>query len=254
MERAARQGRTTGQLHNETAYGLVKFVDGGTSQVVVRKPLSALKIPKDLDSVRDPTLREALQRLWFQIGLEGGNAPVFAERAATEGVRLNGKVQRVKRVRVVQNLRVVPISSREDPAGKPYKGYKADSNEFAVIWEGDGKWKIVAVPSFYANQPNLDLSKFRPHPTAKRTMRLHKNDMGALGTGAERHIVVVRKFSVGRVILDDHNEADIDGRERRAEMDRNKSIYSATRLLKEGFRKIGVDEIGRVLDPGPRST
>ncbi len=268
------EGKTTGQLHNETAYGLVKFVENGPSQVVVRKPLSALKIPKDLKSVRDPALRDALKKLWAEVKAAGGNATEFAERAATDGVPLNGRLQRARRVRVVQNLQVIPISPRETPAGKPYKGYKSDSNEFADVWEvrvgkdrkGGWKttWKIVVVPTFEANQRCFNIDKFRPltsrgqhrgkpDPTAKRLMRLHKNDMGALGEGAGRRIVQVRQCYTASVVLADHNEADVDGRERKGELDRNKSIYSATRLLQEGFRKVGVDEIGRVLDPGPRS-
>ena len=251
------QGKTTGQLHNETAYGLVELVDGGLSKVVTRRQLSTgangwPKTRKDLYYVRDDALRTALLELWYA---EGGKLTAFVQ-SANEGVWLNGRLQHVQRVRVVQNLHVVPIRPREDPAGKPYKGYKSDTNEFAVVWEIPSKkknWKIVAVPTFYANQRHFDLNRFRPHPVAKRIMRLHKNDMGALGTGAERRIVRVRKFGDGYVVLDDHNEADIDGRERRREIARNNGL-SALRLREQGFRKVGVDEIGRVSDPGPRST
>jgi len=76
--------------------------------------------------------------------------------------------------------------------------------------------------------------------------------MGALGEGDNRRIVQVRKFSEGRIVLDHHLEADVDGRERRKEIIRNNG-HSASRLRSEGFRKIHVDEIGRVRDPGPKS-
>ena len=49
----ANRGKTTGQLHNETAYGLIKLVKDGPSQVVVRKKLSDFKRRGDFDSVRD---------------------------------------------------------------------------------------------------------------------------------------------------------------------------------------------------------
>lgn len=245
-------GKTTGQLHKATAYGIIKSDDDGKSKVVVRKQLATgangwPKTRKDLETVRDESLQAALLKLW---DTEGGKPANFVKRT-NEGVWLNGRCQRVRRVRVVQNLRVVPIRPKNDIAGKPYKGYKSDSNEFADIWKHNERWKIVVVPTFDANQPEFDLNRFRPHPAAKRLMRLHKNDMGALGEGPERRIVRVRKCDAKTIVLDDHNEADMDGRERKGEMDRNKNIYSATRLRKEGFRKISVDEIGRVRDPGP---
>ena len=34
------KGKTTGQLHNATAYGIIELVEGGLSEVVRRKPLS----------------------------------------------------------------------------------------------------------------------------------------------------------------------------------------------------------------------
>ena len=165
-------------------------------------------------------------------------------------------------------MSVVPI---KDSAGKPYKGYWTDGNEFADIWQmGDkGKtWRIVVVSTFDANQRDFDKTfdkKFRPKtttrgkykgkpdPTAKRLMRLYKGDMGALGEGDNRRIVRVRKFSEGKVFLDPHVEADVDARERRKEI-HWKAQYSASRIRSEGFRKIHVDEIGRMRDPGPRSS
>ena len=37
------KGKTTGQLHNETAYGLVELAESGPSKVVVRKKLTDFK-------------------------------------------------------------------------------------------------------------------------------------------------------------------------------------------------------------------
>ena len=86
-------------------------------------------------------------------------------------------------------------------------------------------------------------------------MRLQIDDMGALGMGTERHIVRVRKMWTSKsgvfVVLDDHNETNVDARVRKKEMKVNQ--YSARQLKQQGFRKVGVDEIGRVQDPGPRS-
>ena len=253
---------TTGQLHNETAYGLIEFSENRPSIVVVRKKLSDFKRRGDIDAVRDTTLRAALLELWDKVHWEGGKAADFAEKAATKGVPLGRHHRPAQSVRVVENLNVVAI---RDGDGRPLKGYKPDSNAFADIWEMRDRsknWKIVVVSTFDANQPDFHIEKFRPttargkhrgkpDPAAKWLMRLHKDDMGALGSGPDRRIVRVRQIWSGTVVLDDHNEADVDARERKGEMDRSKSGYSARRLREEGFRRIGVDEIGRVRDPGP---
>ena len=256
------QGKTTGQLHNETAYGLVELSENGPSQVVRRKKLSAFKKKSELKAVRDPTMRKALTELWEQvesdIQAEGGKASEalarFAEQAANIGVLLEDRRQTVRRVRILEKQSVIPI---KDHSGRPYKGYIRGGNEFADVWRmRDGSWKIVIVPTFEANQPDFRLDKFRPadrsgrkDPTAKRLMRLQINDMGAIGEGEDRRIVRVRKMTVGKIFLDDHNEADVDRRIRNKEIESGQ--FSASKLQQSGFRRVGVDEIGRVLDPGP---
>ncbi len=73
-----KQGSTTGQLHNETAYGFVDFEDD-PSKVVVRKKLSDFKKRGDIDDVRDTTLRAALLELWDKVHWKGGKAPLRRE-------------------------------------------------------------------------------------------------------------------------------------------------------------------------------
>ena len=262
------KGKTTGQLHNETAYGLIELAEDRPSTVVVRKELDKLKRsdlepvrdsePRTRKGVRDLALRGALLDLWDSVG---GKAAEFAERAATEGVLLRGCRQKVRRVRVVENLRVIPI---RDSDGRPYKGYLPDSNEFVDVWRmRDGGWQLVVVPKFDANQPDFDTSKFRPvtprgkhkgrpDPTARRLMRLHVDDMGALGKGPTPRIVRVRKITNARsgafVVLDDHNEANVPDR---VGKDMKESRYSASKLREHSFRKVRVDETGRMRDPGP---
>ena len=268
------KGKTTGQLHNETAYGLLEPLgdrDDGRYKVVVRKELSKFKKRSDLDTVRDPTMRNALQELWDEVG---GKPAEFAVQAWDTGVPMpNGARHKVRRVRVVEEQRVIPIADKK--TGKHYKGYLPGGNEFADIWRlRDGTWQMTVVPKFYANQPGFDIERFRPKdkktgkpdPVAKRLMRLQIDDMGALGMGTERRIVRVRKITDAKtgplVVLDDHNESNVDKRITKARELRKKGLdhedireqkYSARQLKQQGFRKVGVDEIGRVQDPGPRS-
>ena len=249
-------GATTGQLHKDTAYGIIRLNEAHPSEVVRRKPLRDFKTKKHIEAVRDPALRDALNRLWDEVG---GKPAEFAGHAEHEGVIVNGRRQKVRRVRVRESQRVIPI---RDADGKAYKGYRPGGNEFADVWQmRDGSWQTVIVSTFDANQPDFDIEKFRPKttrgkqhkgkpdPSAKRLMRLQIDDMGALGEGAERRIVRVRKMSGALVWLDEHKEANVAARIGKKELRDHK--YSAKQLKEQGFRKIHVDEIGRVRDPGP---
>lgn len=236
-------GQTTGQLHEATAYGVIEPAGDGRHKVVLRKDLSRFTA-KDLENVPDQALRDALRRLWDEMG---GNAAEFAERAADPGVVVNNRRQKVRRVRLYSEQRVIRI---KDANGEAYKGYLPGGNEFADIWRlPGGGWQTVVVSRFDANQHGFNADDLRPHPAAKRLMRLQINDMGALGEGPNRRIVRVRSTSVraqkGRrprisVCLDLHNEAQAKETE-----------YSANQLREQGFRKVRVDEIGRVFDRGP---
>ena len=181
--------------------------------------------------------------------------PDFATRAANKDVLLNNRPQYVRSVRVVERLTIIPIKPKNDKDGKPYKGYKPDKNEFADVWQmRDGNWKIEVVHTFDANQPDFQMKrpvtsrgkyKGKPDPAAKWLMRLRINDMGTLGEGEECRIVHVRKINADSVVLDDHSEANVDKRERDKKITRNAG-HSATKLRDEKFRKVVVDEIGRV--------
>ena len=254
---------TTGQLHNETAYGLVELKEDGASIVVTRKMLTDFKRRSDLDSVRDTSLRSALLKEWDDVGAENDKSrvPIFADRAATNGVFVGSKRQRVRHIRVIDEQRVIPV---RDSAGEPYKGYLPGGNEFVDVWRmRDRDWQMVVVPRFHANQPDFDVEGFRPRtskgkhkgksdPRAKRLMRIRIDDMGALGNGQDRRIVRVRKITNASngvfVFLDGHNEADVANRVARKEMRAGK--YSARQLQSLGFRVVKVSAIGRVNDPG----
>ncbi len=262
--------KTSGQLHKDTAYGLMETPGNGPIKVVTRKPLADFEQKKELDAAPDPKLREALQALWDETGGNrkkrkesgGDGAPSFADKARDEGVLMNGRRHFIRRVRVVEKWDVLPV---KDESGKAYKGYVRGGNEFADIWripagkDKDGKrrkagWKIVVVPTFEFNQRGFDEKEFKPHPAAKRLTRIHRDDMAALGEGAARVIVRVRKISGGKepsIVLDPHNEANVAKRAKDANDPMKENAYRASKLMEKGFRKVSVDEIGRLRDPGP---
>ena len=265
--------KTSGQLHKDTAYGLMETPGNGPIKVVTRKPLADFAQKKELDAVRDPKLRQTLQALWDETGGnrkrrkesggdDGDGAPSFADKARDEGVLMNGRLHFIRRVRVVEKWDVLPV---KDESGKAYKGYVRGGNEFADIWripvgkDKDGKrrkavWKIVVVPTFEFNQRGFDEKEFKPHPAAKRLTRIHRDDMAALGEGAARIIVRVRKISGGKepsIVLDPHKEANVAKRAKDPNDSMKENVYRASKLMEKGFRKVSVDEIGRLRDPGP---
>ena len=278
-------GKTTGKLHLATAYGLREDPKpgGGAMKVVIRMDLAHVKRRADLAAVRDPGLRDALLSMWDaaeadkpeldraeeELARREERRPrkqsvgaLFAQRAWTDGVNVNGRVQHVRRVRVVDKLSVVPIT---DAQGRAYKGYVRGSNAFADIWRmRDGSWQTIVVPTFEFNQKKFSIEQFRPKskdgrpdPAAKRLMRLHIDDMGALGEGQDCRIVRVRKIANSqrgaRIVLDAHNEANVASRAKDPSDPVKEIEYRTGQLQRQGFRLIAVDEIGRVRDPGPRS-
>jgi len=214
--------------------------------------------------VRDPALRVALINEWETFKASpSASAPAregdaskklrnpaieFAHRMATEGLSLSGRKVKVRRVRLVEELAVVTIQDRK--SGKPYKAYKPDGNAFADIYAlPNGRWTAVVIRTFDANQPDFDPVKYRPHPGAKRMMRLHINDMVAVGRDENRRVLRIVKMSGQNITMADHYEGGALKARDADKADPFKYFAkSAGELGKLGFRKVGVDELGRLND------
>ena len=242
------KGGTTGRLHDATAYGLLEPPGDGPARVSIRKKLADFDAA-DLQAVRGKALKEALMNLWESVN---GDAAEFARRAAEDGVLVAGRPRIVRKARIEEKQRVVAVADKK--AGAAYKGHLRGGNEFADVWRlPDGDWRGVVVPTFEFNQPEFNEMRLRPDPGAKRLARIYKGDMAAIGEGPDRRIVRVRKIDNAKngavVYMDDHNEANVDKRIRKKELKEKK--YSVRQLRANKFRKVGVDEIGRLRDPGP---
>ena len=241
-----KQGKdsTTGQLHNDTAYGVVD-----ATTVVSRTPLLSLN-PGDIavtskgKNIRDPQLQKALE------GATRGKEGKAFETALRDFAARPGPYQGLRRVRLIETLQEsarVEIGSR--PSGGPLKAYKGDSNHCYELWRlPDGKVKQQVVTTFEAHAgPGK-----RPHSAAKRILRVFKRDMVALEREGETLICYVQKFNqAGILFLAPHLESNADARDR----DRNDEFallrMSPGPMYKAGIRRVIVDEIGRLRDPGP---
>lgn len=247
------KGQTAGKLHNDTAYGLTGEKDErGNDLVVSRKPLSAFKAAKDLDGIRDGKLREAMQEATY--GLAGRDFEQAVHKLARQE-RLDGKdnpFRNLRRIRVVEPLKTIPIRDR---TGKAYKGYKGDSNHRYDVWKlPDGKWVAEVVTTFDAHQPGWQSAIRQRHPTAKKVLSLNQDDAVAADGEDGRIIYRVVKFNTaGQIYLAPHNEAGALKARDAEPNDPFKYVSKAASGLKAiNARQVRVDEIGQVFDPGPR--
>lgn len=239
-------------LHNDTAYGPIAGAKDGEPNVVVRRPIETLAEMKsdDAERVRDPVLREKL-RAALTIPDKAGRKAALAAIEHPTGVP-------VRRVRMVERLdSTVAIADRR--TGRRYKVMKRDGNHRAEVWRmPDGKLKLWVVSTFDAAQEaearrlGRKVPDLRPHPAAKLLMRLHKNDLVAMGQGEARRILLVVNLDPGRLVFADHFETGNIRERHRNPDDRFRYVMlSATGMQREGVRAVSVDPAGVVRDPGP---
>ncbi len=250
--------QTAGRLHNDTAYGLTGERDAkGNTIVVHRVPLTSLK-PADLEGdatrgVREPDLKAALRDY-----TKGKDGKAF-EEALRKFPELGAlQFRGIRRARVVEPLTVIEIRDRK---GRPYKGYKGDSNYRYDVWEmPDGRWQAEVVSTFDAHQAGW-ISKIRTDcPTARKILSLHQHDLVAIDQAEGRRLMRVVKFGQnGQITLVEPQEAGDLKRRDATPNDQDPFKYMAPTaggLKKLLARQVRIDELGRVQDPGfpPRKT
>lgn len=230
---------TTGQLHNDTAYGLTGQSLNGVPLVVTRKPFDTLT-PAMVDKLRDRDLAEALA-----LATKGKDGKDYQTALRAFAAR-PGPYHGIRRVRIIEPIHVIEI---RNPKGVAYKGYKGGSNYCYEVWQlPDGTIREWVVDTYSANKGDFG----RPHSAAKRILRLFKNDMVRLDTSKFGPVIAtVEKFDGnGTIEMVTHNQGNADQRYRKDKED----IFIRMRpssLLKSGARRVLVDEIGRIRDPGP---
>lgn len=238
--------RTAGALHNDTAYGLTGTTDAkGTPLVVHRIPLQSLK-PEHLGDdpgrgVRDMALRAALAEF-----AKGQKLEDALRRFPTHGPL---DYRGIRRLRVIEPLNVIPVRDRQ---GRPYKGYKGDSNYRYDVWEmPDGAWQAEVVSMFDAHQPGWTSAIRQGCPTARKVLGLHRDDVLAVERDGQRELLRVVKFSPKQLALAAPNETG-KLKDRAADPDDPfRYVYPSPGTLKSWCaRQVRIDELGRVLDPG----
>lgn len=230
-------------MHNDTAYGITKGKEGepdkrGVRTVVTRKPLTSFEKISDLEKIRDDDLRnqflEAVQGL-------SGNAFNDALLSCAKAMK-----QPVCKVRIEENMNVIPI---KDKQGVAYKAYKGDSNYCYDIWlDEKGKWVGEVISTFEAYQLSRSDPDWWKKLSGKRgqklLMRLRKGDYLELVYEHRTVVAQVYKFSDGKINMAEHMQANVDTRVRNKEL---KSIQKSPGTLQKSLAKrVTVSPSGQV--------
>jgi CRISPR-associated endonuclease Csn1 len=230
-------------LHNDTNYGFRDGPDkkGGAPLVVHRVPLESLKNSKDAEKVHDAILREKLiQVLGSSVGAEAKSRLLaFSEKTG------------IRRVRIAERISVIPIHHRK--TGQAYRYVKGDGNYCYDIFQLEsGKWAGDVVSLFDANQPGFKLKSGVSRSGMPLMMRLRKNDVIAIEEDGKRKLLRVAKFSDGIIALAEHQESNVDSRDREKDSGFSYLRKSHGPLRDLKARLVGIDPLGYVNDPGPR--
>ena len=226
---------TDGQLHNDTAYGIISSPDDkGLSEVVVRKPVSWFEKKNRIEAIRDPDLRNKFNQTFTAGGKE--NVAMLASEMC------------IRSLRCIEKLKVIPIKDKE---GKVYKAYKGDSNWGMEIYEypqghkKTGQWEGVVISRFDANQHNFKPGQtHKPHPAARLVMRLQINDCVEIEDGSKRRLMRVQKMSKGSVHICEHQEANVANRLKDLVKNNTAIQASASSLKKLNVRKVHISPTG----------
>jgi len=242
---------TSGQLHNDTAYGIVQ-----DSTVVSRTPLTKIK-PNVIASatgrikIRDKDLQQHLARVTRDLEGKAFEAALVTFAASPKlPDNSDNPYFGIRRVRLEETLQRSARIEVKDKAGRVFKAYKGDSNYCYEIWRlPDGKVQAQVVTTFEAHQKGCEK---KPHPAAKRLMRVFKRDMLIWEKDGEEVVGFVQKLSLKKgLVVVPHTEANADFRNRDEADEFNFLTMGASILLKSKARRVYVDELGRLRDPGP---
>jgi CRISPR-associated endonuclease Csn1 len=243
-----------GQLHEETAYGLIKRPeDWGGHNIVYRKPFINLN-ENEIERIRDPDLRSQVQAHIESAKGAGKLAGAALKTTLSAFKDRNGVTPR--RIRLTKSEaalisiydRKIPIHARRNH--DPYKAVAAGENWCIDIFEQpDGSWKGAPITLFEANNPSALDEKRKGHPAARRVLRIHKGDYLKLMDGVTETIYRVFRLNAAanRVYLAPHYEGgELQKRHKKQEAEYRTDPFrwllaSYSTLKERRARKVAVD-------------
>ncbi|MDQ2104660.1 type II CRISPR RNA-guided endonuclease Cas9 [Azospirillum sp. C340-1] len=247
---------TGGRLHEDTAYGPTteKEREKGFN-LVYRKPLDGLS-EKEIARIRDPGLRRVMQErvAFHKAGPDRLDAKQAVAKAA-EDLAATAPWTGIRRARLLAK-EADPIWL-EGPDGAPYKGLIAgDVHHIDIVALPDGRWTGRAATLFEAHRTALPDGRAAPYVPAEGerfVMRLHKGDLVRLEHDGRLRIMRVARLEPAnhRVRMAEHVEAgELDKRHADPDDPFRWLIVAFSMLRQRKARRVTVDPLGRVRDPG----
>lgn len=230
---------TSGQLHNETFYGLNETREKGFS-LRVRKPLLALK-QADCKNIASPRLRIFFSKKAEEIS----NASEW--KKLLEGIVASGRIKRLRMLENKSSNAVTGFSARD---GSIYRYAMTSGNAWADIISFKGSnenevWKVHVASVFDAGSGGAQQPVWKvEHPTARKIARVSINDTIALrGESGKWFLYRVKKLNQdGRVYVRDIRVAQED-------KDTLSIGLSASRMKEYSFTKVAIGVIGDLRAP-----
>ena len=223
-----------------------------------------------LDSYRAHVER-AVQNIWVSHKPDHGHEGAMHNDTAY-GLLGNGRVSvhkqvEGKRTYIEDNLKVIEFGNAKanarhgvmpDGSPRPYKGYKSDSNYcIEIVRNEKGKWEGEVISTFEAYQIERQYGRSRlRHPnlsTGGQSLiaRLSIDDAIRLEIeGCTKTMRVASINSAGRMSLAEHQEANVDARNRDTEGSWRYTYKQAGSLQKSQARRVTISPIGDLTDPG----
>lgn len=237
--------RREGKLHEETAYGLIRdpaAEDGAT--LVYRKPLAGLN-ENEVERIRDRALRARVQEC---IAPFKGDKKAIANALASFSEK--NSIRRVRLTKVETGY--IKINER---SGTPYKAVSpGDIHRVEIFQLPNGNWGGEAITVFEANQDDGSVSSAKKYPEAKSIMTIHKGDCIALEDSGITKIMKVHRLdaAANRFKLAGNTESgNLQKRHDDPDDPFRWSMISYNQLKQRNARKVIIDHLGVVHDPGP---
>jgi len=254
-----------GRLHEATAYGLVADPakeDGAT--VVYRKSFADLN-ENEIARIRDRDLRARVQAHVAAAAKGTKLSQAQLSQALAAFAANDEKYRGIRHVRLLKTEDPSTLIRLKDRQGRLYKALIPGENWCVDVYEQckgkrAGKWIGVPVTMFEANQPQFAeerLNRLRRNGTldagARKIMRLHKGDYLRLEIDGEPRVMRIVRLEVEnqRLRLAEHKESgNLEERHKDPDDPFRWTFVSFDQLRKRNARRVSVDLLGRVSDPG----
>ena len=258
-----KHGSTDGQLHEDTAYGVVSVSSEGLYKVVTRKPIEYFNEERRIKNIRDNNLRHEFlgafnkgggEAVWnLKLSSEDKEFTKVFKEGAKKAVAELANRKGIRTLRYTKNLKsnVIPIRNKSNQIYKVFYGksnWGIEIYEYPLGHEKSNRWEGIVISRYDANKSDFRPGQTKkPHPAARLVMRLQINDCVEVEENGVKRVMRLQKISQnGSLDFAEHYEANVDSRNSDKEDPFKYLNKTANRLKSMNVRKIHISPAGRV--------